>query len=130
MENMSTLDTVRTTYADAAVAFLDLVAEVPLERYAGPGLGNWDLRALIGHTGRSFGTVSTYLATRADRVTCEDAADYFAVVSRLAHGSTRDAIHQRGIEAGWRSATTRWPRCAAPTRRPSSPWSCSTRRTP
>ena len=33
-------------------------------------------------------------------VDVEDAADYFAVVTRLAHGTARDAIHQRGVEAG------------------------------
>ena len=100
MEGMADLDETRATYDLAAGAFLDLAAQVPVERYAGPGLGNWDLRALIGHTGRSFVTVATYLATRADAVETEDAADYFAVVNRLAHGTTRDAIHQRGIEAG------------------------------
>jgi len=100
MECMTSLDESRATYELAAGAFLDLAAQVPLERYAEPGLGNWDLRALIGHTGRSFVTVATYLATRADAVDTEDAADYFAVVNRLAHGTTRDAIHQRGIEAG------------------------------
>ena len=97
---MAHLDDTRTTYDQAATAFLDLAARVPLERYAEPGLGNWDLRALIGHTGRSFVTVATYLATRADTVDTEDAADYFGVVNRLAHGTARDAIHQRGIEAG------------------------------
>jgi uncharacterized protein (TIGR03083 family) len=100
MECMAHLDETRATYELAAGAFLDLAAQVPLERYAGPGLGNWDLRALIGHTGRSFVTVATYLATRADTVETEDAADYFAVVNRLAHGTARDDIHRRGIEAG------------------------------
>lgn len=100
MEDMTALDTARTTYAEATAAFLDLAAEVPPERYAGPGLGNWDLRSLIGHTGRSLVTVATYLTTRAGSVACEDAADYFAVVSRMAHGTARDAIHQRGVEAG------------------------------
>ncbi|MBB3041431.1 maleylpyruvate isomerase N-terminal domain-containing protein [Nocardioides soli] len=97
---MTALDTVRATYAEAAAAFLDLAAQVPPDRYAGPGLGNWDLRSLIGHAGRSLLTVTTYLDTRAERVDAEDAADYFAVVSRLADGTTRDAIHQRGVEAG------------------------------
>ena len=98
---MSTaLSTARTTYAEAAAAFLALAAQVPLERYAEPGLGTWDLRALVGHTGRSLVTVATYLTTRADRVDAPDAAAYFALVSRRAHGSARDAIHQRGIEAG------------------------------
>ncbi|MBZ5737645.1 maleylpyruvate isomerase N-terminal domain-containing protein [Nocardioides mangrovi] len=94
------LRTARTTFEIAAEAFLDLAARVPLERYAGAGLGNWDLRALIGHTGRSLITVATYLTTRADEVVAEDAADYFAVVSGLVHGTARDAVHQRGIEAG------------------------------
>jgi uncharacterized protein (TIGR03083 family) len=97
---MTSLEDSRATYAEASAAFLDLAAQVPLERYAGPGLGNWDLRALIGHTGRSFVTVTTYLATRAETIDTEDAADYFALVSRLAHGTERDAIHRRGIEAG------------------------------
>lgn len=96
----SVLDSARATYAEASAAFLDLVTQVPLERYAGPGQGTWDLRALIGHTGRSLVTVSTYLQTRAERVDAPDAASYFAIVSRIAHGSARDAIHQRGIEAG------------------------------
>lgn len=43
----------RATFDAAATAFLDLAAQVPLDRYAGPGLGDWDLRALIGHTTRS-----------------------------------------------------------------------------
>lgn len=97
---MTTSDDVRETYDRAAAAFIGLVAEIPLDRYAGRGLGTWDLRALIGHTGRSLTTVATYLPTRAESVAAEDAADYFSVVSRIAHGSTRDAIHQRGVEAG------------------------------
>ncbi|HEY0948605.1 maleylpyruvate isomerase N-terminal domain-containing protein [Nocardioides sp.] len=96
---MHTEDT-RESFSAAATAFLDLAAQVPLERYAGPGLGTWDLRALIGHTARSLVTVTTYLQTTAERVEVADAADYFARVSTLAHGSARDAIHQRGIEAG------------------------------
>lgn len=100
MGGMTALDSARATFAEAVAAFLDLAARVPLDRYAGPGLGNWDLRSLIGHTGRSLTTVTTYLETRAEHLGAEDAADYFAVVSRLAHGTTRDAIHQRGVEAG------------------------------
>jgi hypothetical protein len=97
---MTALATARATYAEASAAFLELTARVPLDLYAGPGLGNWDLRALIGHTGRSLVTVSTYLTTRASAVDAEDAADYFALVNRPVHGSARDAIHRRGIEAG------------------------------
>ena len=100
MECMTRLEETRATYELAGEAFLDLAAQLPLERYAGPGLGNWDLRALVGHTGRSFVTVSTYLATRAEVVVTEDAADYFSVVNRIVHGAARDSVHRRGIEAG------------------------------
>ncbi|MBA2955936.1 mycothiol maleylpyruvate isomerase [Nocardioides sp. MAH-18] len=96
----SSLETARATYAEAASAFLDLAERVPLERYAEPGLGSWDLRSLIGHTGRSLVTVVTYLDTRAEEIAAEDAADYFALVSRMTHGTARDAVHLRGIEAG------------------------------
>src|SRR3954470_23020877 len=58
----------RANFDAAADAFLDLVGAVPRERYDGPGLGDWDLRSLIGHTGRSLVTVATYLRTRADTV--------------------------------------------------------------
>lgn len=104
MTTPAPLDTARATYTEAGLAFLDLVERVPVERYGDPGLGTWDLRALIGHTARSLVTVSTYLETRAEQVDAADAAAYFAAVSRISrgttHGTTRDAIHQRGIEAG------------------------------
>ncbi|MCY1143467.1 maleylpyruvate isomerase N-terminal domain-containing protein [Actinoplanes sp. Pm04-4] len=40
----------RRTYRSAAVTFVDLVSRVPAERLDGPGLGEWTLRELIGHT--------------------------------------------------------------------------------
>lgn len=90
----------RVTFDAAATAFLDLVAELPLDRYADPGLGAWDLRALVGHTGRSFVTVATYLPTRASTVAAETPAAYFALVSRLAGRDRDGAIARRGVDAG------------------------------
>jgi uncharacterized protein (TIGR03083 family) len=90
----------RATYGAAAAAFLELAARVPVERYGEPGLGDWDLRALIGHTSRSFVTVSTYLATRAETVELDSAAAYYAAVSRFATDEAADAIRQRGVDAG------------------------------
>ncbi|WP_028643136.1 maleylpyruvate isomerase N-terminal domain-containing protein [Nocardioides sp. URHA0020] len=97
---MTGLEETRATYAEASAAFLALAARLPVERYAEPALGNWDLRSLVGHTARSLITVTTYLSTRADAVETEDAADYFATVSRLVHGTVRDQVHLRGVEAG------------------------------
>ena len=41
---------VRETFAEAARTFVDLVRRLPHDRWDGPGLGEWDLRSLVGHT--------------------------------------------------------------------------------
>jgi hypothetical protein len=51
----------RTSYLSAARSFVAQVAEIPVEALPGPGLGDWDLRSLVGHTSRSLVTVETYL---------------------------------------------------------------------
>lgn len=38
------------TFVAAAHAFADLVDALPVDRLSGPGLGDWTLRDLIGHT--------------------------------------------------------------------------------
>ncbi|MGW6931274.1 maleylpyruvate isomerase N-terminal domain-containing protein [Lentzea sp. NPDC054927] len=38
------------TFIATAHAFADLMGAVPVDRLAGPGLGDWTLRDLIGHT--------------------------------------------------------------------------------
>lgn len=90
----------RTTYDAAATAFLALVEQIPPEGYAGPGLGTWDLRALVGHTGRSLVTVAEYLATRAEEVEAETPAAYFAQVGRIVGRDDDGAIAARGVAAG------------------------------
>ena len=88
----------RQGYAAAARAFVDLVGRLPGTAYDGPGLGDWDLRALVGHTARALVTVRTYLDQPADDVTVESAADYLA----LATGTATDpaAVLERGRAAG------------------------------
>ncbi len=90
----------RATFDAAATAFLDLAAQIPTIGYAGPGLGDWDLRSLVGHTSRSFVTVTTYLGTRAESTEVTSPAEYFAAVSRIAAADTTGAIRQRGVDAG------------------------------
>jgi uncharacterized protein (TIGR03083 family) len=90
----------RTTYDAAATAFLLLVERIPPDAYAGPGLGTWDLRALVGHTGRSLVTVADYLATRAEAVDAETPAAYFAQVARIVGHDDDGAIAARGVAAG------------------------------
>jgi len=84
------------TYLEAAGSFVDLVASLP-SPLSGPGLGEWDLRALVGHTARSMVTVSEYLRKPAPSVDVETAADY---VAGLAAVSSDPGITRRGIEAG------------------------------
>ena len=89
-----------TTFRSAATAFADLVRAIPESAWDGPGLGDWDLRALVGHASRSLITVSTYLRTPADREDVTSPADYYAWVRE--HLSTADtgAIVERGRQAG------------------------------
>jgi uncharacterized protein (TIGR03083 family) len=95
-----TLADTRATFAEAADAFVGLAGRIPRPAYDGPGLGDWDLRALVGHTSRSLVTVATYLAERADAVEVESAAAYYVAVSRIAAVDADGAIHRRGVEAG------------------------------
>lgn len=90
----------RTTFAAAAGAFTDLVRRLPDTAFDGPGLGEWDLRALVGHTSRSLITVSTYLQTRAEREDVTSAADYYLKVTPSALGIDPAAVAERGRQAG------------------------------
>jgi uncharacterized protein (TIGR03083 family) len=97
---VSATDLPRASYTDAATAFLELVDRIPADAWDGPGLGEWTLRSLVGHAGRSLVTVSTYLGTRATDVAAASPAEYLDITARLAVGAARDAITQRGVAAG------------------------------
>ena len=63
------------TFTSAARSFAELVREIPASAWDSPGLGEWDLRSLVGHTSRSLITVSTYLQRCAEREDIAGAAD-------------------------------------------------------
>ena len=86
----------RATYLAAARSFADLVAQLP-PSLEGPGLGEWELRALVGHTARSLVTVSEYLRRPAPAVVVGTAAEY---VAGLAHAAHDPGVTRRGVEAG------------------------------
>ncbi|MCW2517693.1 MAG: hypothetical protein JWR46_312 [Mycobacterium sp.] len=88
------------TFASAAGAFATLVRAIPESAWDGPGLGDWDLRALVGHASRSLITVSTYLQHPAERedVTCP--ADYYVQIMEYASNTGAEAITERGRQAG------------------------------
>jgi len=86
----------RRAFADAADWFVGTAAHVG-DRWDEPGLGEWDVRALVGHTSRSFLTVETYLGRPAETVEVATAAEYFRTTRTIAAGP---AVAARGRDAG------------------------------
>lgn len=89
----------RGTYLSATDVFVAQVARIPLDLLTGPGLGEWDLRALVGHTSRSLVTVETYLDQPADEVVVPSAAGYYAAIAASLAGND-PAVAERGRQAG------------------------------
>ncbi len=89
----------RASYAAAGPAFVERAGRVPADAWNTTGLGEWTVRDLVGHTTRSFVTVTEYLAGGEGRpIELEHAFDY-ARVFRLAHANAA-AITERGRAAG------------------------------
>ena len=89
-----------TTFESAARSFADLVRRIPDTAWDGPGLGDWDLRALVGHASRSLITVSTYLKTTAEREDVTSPEDYYAQIRGYASNLGAADIVERGRQAG------------------------------
>ena len=89
----------RASYLSAARSFVAQVAAVPTDALDGPGLGDWDLRSLVGHASRSLVTVETYLDQPADAVEVPTAAAYYLRIAE-AGGTTTPEITERGRQAG------------------------------
>ena len=87
---------VRETFAEAARSFADLVPRIPEDRWDGPGLGEWDLRSLVGHTSRSLITVETYLRQPVDTEEVPTPAAYYVAIADLDNA----AVAERGRQAG------------------------------
>jgi uncharacterized protein (TIGR03083 family) len=94
----TTPDRSRTALEQAAAFFLATVERVEPAQWDRPGLGEWSVRDLVGHTGRAFLTVETYLGQPAAAVDLPTGADY-VVTALAAHGDPA-GVAQRGREAG------------------------------
>ena len=89
-------DDSRRAFRPAAAWFVQTAALVG-DRWDRPGLGEWDVRALVGHTSRALLTVEMYLARPAAAVDVASAADYF----RAGRAAGADpAVAERGRAAG------------------------------
>ncbi|WP_214403563.1 maleylpyruvate isomerase family mycothiol-dependent enzyme [Pseudonocardia lacus] len=89
-------------FADAAATVVELVDRIAPDAWAGPGLGAWDLKALVGHTSRSLVTVAGYPRLPAADERVGSAAEYYAVIKTGGLPGTTDpeAIVERGRQAG------------------------------
>lgn len=93
---MTTWDDARQAFADAAAWFVGTTGLVG-DRWQEPGLGEWDVRALVGHTSRSLLTVEAYLDRPAATAEIGSAPGYFRATSAIATGA---GVVTRGREAG------------------------------
>ena len=86
----------RRAFADATAWFVRTTTLVG-DRWGRPGLGEWDVRALVGHTSRSLLTVEAYLERPAGSVGIRSAADYVRATRAIAAGPE---VAARGRQAG------------------------------
>ncbi len=88
------------TFISAARSFAALVREIPSDAWGEPGLGEWDVRALVGHTSRSLTTVRSYLQTTAEREDIATPQEYYVRVTPSALGIDPADVAERGRQAG------------------------------
>jgi uncharacterized protein (TIGR03083 family) len=89
-----------STFESAARSFAGLVHRIPDDRWDGPGLGDWNLRSLVGHASRSLVTVSSYLQTPAEREDVATPQEYYASIADYMSNAGAEAITERGRQAG------------------------------
>lgn len=90
----------RSAYAEAAATVTEVVAGIDRDQWAGPGLGEWDLRALVGHTSRAMLTVLTYLDRPARTEDIASPEAYYALLSaQTGEGADAAAVARRGRQA-------------------------------
>ncbi|WOP17710.1 maleylpyruvate isomerase N-terminal domain-containing protein [Raineyella sp. LH-20] len=89
----------RTWFTTAAAGYLQVVERIDRSALGDPGLGEWDVRSLLGHSARAFVTIESYL--RPGPTTPPElstAADYFIAVR--ATSADPQGIAERGRQAG------------------------------
>ena len=85
-------------YVESARAVADLVRRIPPDAWDGPGLGDWSVRDLVGHTSRSLVTVVEYFDRPVEHEQLADAADYYVAAAGLL-AVAGDSVTERGREA-------------------------------
>lgn len=86
-------------FIESATWVAGLVSAIPDKLWDSPGLGEWNLRSLVGHTSRALLTVEQYLSVAAQNKTVYSAEGYFEAVASSSVGD-HNTVRQRGIDAG------------------------------
>jgi hypothetical protein len=90
----------RRTFRSAAVAYVDLVSRIPAGRWDFPGLGDWSLRDLVGHTASSaLRRVPEVLNTPAPEVAVGAAEGYWAFARGVPADVLEAAVAASGDDA-------------------------------
>jgi uncharacterized protein (TIGR03083 family) len=80
-------------FLSAAASFVELVGQVPSDRWDGPGLGVWSLREVTGHTvSAGFRAVLASLAQPSQRCDMPSAAGYYALARTVDPAFYRAAV--------------------------------------
>jgi hypothetical protein len=87
-----------STFAATARAVGSAVTQIPHHAWDGPGLDEWSLRDLVGHTSRSLVTVIDYLARPVDDEVVPSASAYYGAISAGVFDAA--AVTERGRQAG------------------------------
>jgi uncharacterized protein (TIGR03083 family) len=95
---MTRVNIVVTNFSSAAKAVGEVIAQIPHHRWDGPGLGEWTLRELVGHTSRSLVTVIDYLARPVVEEVVSSPSAYFTSISASSFDAA--AVTERGRQAG------------------------------
>jgi uncharacterized protein (TIGR03083 family) len=103
-DDMTGLDDTLDAFEAAADWVAALVHAIPDDAWQRPGLGDWDVRALVGHTSRALVTVCDYLGRPADEEAVSSPVGYYrrATTSQATPqgAAEADRVRQRGIQAG------------------------------
>ncbi len=99
MSEVTTATETRTWFSRAASGFLAVANDITAEQLTRPALGEWDLRALLGHTSRAFSTIESYLAAApAAGEALPDALSYYRAASAVSLDPRE--VADRGRQAG------------------------------
>jgi uncharacterized protein (TIGR03083 family) len=94
-----TLEHEYDVFVSATNSFVDLVRQIEATSWTSPGLGEWDLRALVGHTSRSLITVTQYVDQPVDDEDLDSSQAYYLAAAAMI-AADQAAVVERGRQAG------------------------------